>query len=83
MDANTDELTISISAFKKETDAVLQEAGLRPIAVLRNGTPVFYALSPALYEAILDELGDMGLHLEAIEALAEQGSATEVEGDEP
>jgi hypothetical protein len=32
---------------------------------------------------MLDELGDMGLHLEAIEALAERDSATEVEGDEP
>ncbi len=83
MDANDDELTVSLSAFKRQTEAVLKKAELRPIAVLRNGKAAFYVLPPALYEAMLDELGDMGLHLEAIEALAERDSATEVEGDEP
>jgi len=83
MDANDDELTVSLSAFKRQTEAVLKKAELRPIAVLRNGKAAFYVLPPALYEAMLDELGDMGLHLEAIQALAERDSATEVEGDEP
>ena len=83
MEAPNDELTVSLSAFKKQTDVCLKEAGLRPIAVLRNGKPAFFVLPPALYQAMLDELADMGLHLEAIEALAERDSATEVVGDEP
>jgi len=83
MDAPSEELTVSLSAFKKQTDVVLKEAGQRPIAVLRNDKPAFFVLPPVLYEAMLDELGDMGLHLEAIAAIAARDSATGVEGDEP
>lgn len=82
MDPKLADVTVNITDFKKHPDATLAVAKNRPIAVLRNGKLAFYVLEPALFEAIMDELEDMGLHREAIEALANGNSAMEVDIDD-
>jgi antitoxin StbD len=76
------DLTVNITDFKKNPEATLSLAKNRPVAVLRNKKPAFYVLEPALFEAIMDELEDMGLHRDAIEALANGTSAMEVDIDD-
>ncbi len=82
MEANNDELTVSISAFKKETETILKEANHRPIAVLRNGTPAFFVMDPLLYAAIMEDLADQPVYQKTIERLANASNLVEVDIDD-
>ncbi len=82
MDANNDELAVSISAFKKQTETILKEANHRPIAVLRHGAPAFFVMDPLLYAAIMEDLADQPVYQKTIERLANASHLVEVDIDD-
>ena len=51
--------TISVSEFKTSPAKKVSEAAGRPIAVLVNNRPEFYAVPSALFEQIADILDDL------------------------
>ncbi len=75
-------LNVSLSEFKKQTMAILEEAQHRPIAVMRRGKPVFYAMDPLLYEAIMEDLADNATYKKTIERLGDKATLIEVDLDD-
>lgn len=61
MDAIYADLSVSMTEFKKNPAEVLRTAGAKPVAVLNHNKPAFYMLTPALFEALLEELEDREL----------------------
>lgn len=53
--------TVSISEFKKNPSKAMDEADGRPIAVLKNNRPGFYAVPSELFEQIADAIDDLTL----------------------
>lgn len=72
------DLSVSMSEFKKNPAAVLREAGSRPVAVLNHNRPAFYMVEPALFAAMVEELGDSDLYRKAAARLADKSRAVEV-----
>jgi len=75
-------LTVSMSEFKKNPAAILRQAGKRPVAVLSHNKAAFYLVEPALFEAMLEELGDQELRDKVLARLDERARAIEVDVDE-
>jgi len=75
-------LSISMSSFKKNPAEVLRNAGEKPVAVLNHNRPAFYMLTPRLFEAIIEEMGDRDLVASARKRLARKDTAVEVDIDE-
>ncbi len=59
MDPVYADYTISVSEFKTSPAKKVSEAGGRPIAVLVNNRPEFYAVPSALFEKIAEILDDL------------------------
>jgi len=76
------DLSISMSSFKKNPAEVLRNAGEKPVAVLNHNRPAFYMLTPRLFEAIIEEMGDRDLVASARKRLARKDTAVEVDIDE-
>ena len=76
------DLSVSMSEFKKNPAAVLREAGSRPVAVLNHNHPAFYMVEPALFAAVVEELGDSDLYRKAAARLADKSRAVEVTLDQ-
>ena len=75
------DLSISMSDFKKNPAQVLRSAGEKPVAVLNHNRPVFYMVSPKLFEALIEEIADREL-LEIVERRLERvDEAVEVDLD--
>lgn len=53
--------TVSISEFKKNPGRVMASAQGRPVAVLKNNKPGFYAVPSELFEHIAELLDDLSL----------------------
>lgn len=51
--------TVSVSEFKRNPGKVVSEAGGRPVAVLKNNKPGFYAVPAELFEQLADLLEDL------------------------
>lgn len=51
-------LSVSMTAFKKNPATVARLASAEPVAVLGHNKPFFYMLSPQLFEAMLEEIED-------------------------
>ena len=75
------DMTISMSEFKKNPSSVLRQAQSRPVAVLNHNKAAFYMVEPRLFQAIMDELADRGLHRTVLSRLAERAHAVEVDID--
>ncbi|MBK7006432.1 MAG: type II toxin-antitoxin system Phd/YefM family antitoxin [Burkholderiales bacterium] len=75
------DVTISMSEFKKNPAAVLRDAKRKPVAVLNHNKAAFYMIEPALFEALLDELGDQELHRTVLARMGERAQAIEVDID--
>ena len=75
------DLTVSMSEFKKNPAAILRHAGKRPVAVLNHNKPAFYVVEPALFEAMLEELGNQELHGKVLARLHERARAIEADID--
>lgn len=69
--------TVSISAFKQNPNKVLEDAHGRPVAVLKNNRPGFYAVPSELYEQIADIVDDM-LIAKTVHDRVERGDFVEV-----
>ncbi|MEY4214587.1 MAG: type II toxin-antitoxin system Phd/YefM family antitoxin [Burkholderiaceae bacterium] len=82
MDVIYADLSISMSSFKKNPAEVLRNAGERPVAVLNHNRPAFYMVTPRLFEAMIEEMGDRDLVALARERLARKDTAVEVNIDE-
>lgn len=82
MDVIYADLSISMSSFKKNPAEVLRNAGEKPVAVLNHNRPAFYMLTPRLFEAIIEEMGDSDLVALARKRLARKDTAVEVDIDE-
>lgn len=82
MDVIYADLSISMSSFKKNPAEVLRNAGEKPVAVLNHNRPAFYMLTPRLFEAIIEEMGDRDLVALTRKRLARKDTAIEVDSDE-
>ncbi|MBU6163290.1 MAG: type II toxin-antitoxin system Phd/YefM family antitoxin [Myxococcales bacterium] len=82
MDVIYADLSISMSSFKKNPAEVLRNAGEKPVAVLNHNRPAFYMLTPRLFEAIIEEMGDRDLLALTRKRLARKDTAVEVDIDE-
>ena len=82
MDVILADLTVSMSEFKKNPAAILRQAGKRPVAVLSHNRAAFYLVEPALFEAMLEEIGDHELRGKVLARLDERARAIEVDIDE-
>ena len=82
MDVIYADLSISMSSFKKNPVEVLRNAGEKPVAVLNHNRPAFYMLTPRLFEAIIEEMGDRDLVALTRKRLARKDTAVEVDIDE-
>ena len=75
------DVAVSMSEFKKNPAAVLRQANRRPVAVLNHNRAAFYMVEPALFEAMMEELGDQELHRVAAQRLEGLSRAVEVDID--
>jgi len=48
--------SVSITELKRSPSAVLEQAGMEPVAVLNHNRPAAYLLSPKVYESMLHRL---------------------------
>ena len=55
----------SITDFKANPNAVIDQSEGEAIAVLKNNAPCFYAVPPELYESMFDAREDLALLLQA------------------
>ena len=58
VDSTYSSQAVSLAELKRNTTRVVRLAKTGPVAVLKHGKPAVYVLSPAFYEALLDELED-------------------------
>ena len=73
--------TISISEFKTSPARKIKEAAGRPVAVLVNNRPEFYAVPSALFEQIADILDDIEIG-STVRDRMERGEFVDVELNE-
>jgi len=69
------ENSINISSFKAAPMSTVARADAEPVAVLKDGKPVFYIFSPELYQEFLDMLDDIGV----AEIIVSRSSQPEIE----
>ena len=70
---------VSISEFKKNPAQTLRSAENKPVAVLSNNRTAFYAVTPALFEALVDALADLELAEFAKNRMTQIDQAIEVD----
>lgn len=57
------DVTASISEFKKNPLATVAAGKGSPVAILNRHTPVFYCIPADAYEAMMDKLEDLDLNV--------------------
>ena len=75
-------VSTSITQFKANPSAVLQQSGGEAIAVLKSNEPCFYAVPPSLYEVMFEAMEDLALLLEANSRLNDGEAPVEVSLDD-
>ncbi len=65
------EATSSISDFKKNPMAVVNEGAGSPVAILNRNKPAFYCIPAESYESLIEKLEDAELALLAKERMEE------------
>ena len=70
--------TISISEFKRNPGKAMDAAEGKPLAVLKNNKPGFYAIPADLFEQIADVLDDL-LIADTVRARMERGKFVKVD----
>ena len=69
------DMSTSITDFKANPNAFIEQAGGEAIAVLKSNEPCFYAVPPELYESMFEAMENM--------ALLAQANARMNDGKEP
>lgn len=75
-------MSASITDFKANPNAVIEQSKGEAIAVLKSNAPCFYAVPPDLYEAMLEALEDHALLLQANARLNDGKEPVEVSLDD-
>ena len=76
------DFSISMSEFKKNPAQVLRSAGAKPVAVLNHNRPAFYMVTPALFEALVEQMADRDLVEIARQRLTHKDAAIAVDIDQ-
>ena len=75
------DISASVTEFKRSPARLIEQAAGRPLAVLVNNRPAFYALSADAFERIADILEDLEL-AETAQHRLRDGDFVEAELDE-
>mgnify|MGYP006315904415 CR=1 FL=1 len=73
--------TISISEFKQNPGKAIDAAEGKPLAVLKNNKPGFYAVPAELFEQIADIIDDL-LLADTVRERMERGSFVKVDRED-
>lgn len=58
-------MSTSITDFKANPNAVIEQSDGEAIAVLKNNEPSFYAVPPELFESMFEAMEDLALLMQA------------------
>jgi antitoxin StbD len=58
-------ISISITDFKANPNAVIEQSDGEAIAVLKSNQPSFYAVPPELYESMFEAMENLALSMQA------------------
>ena len=72
-------MSASITDFKANPNAVLNESEGEAVAILKSNEPYFYAVPPSLFEAMFGAMEDTALLLEAYSRMSDGKEAIEVD----
>lgn len=72
----------SITAFKANPNAVLEQSGGEVVAVLKSNQPYFYVVPPQVFESMLDTMEDQALLAKAEARLNDGKEPIEVSLDD-
>jgi len=75
-------VSASITEFKANPNAIIQQSEGEAVAVLKSNEPCFYAVPPALFEMMSEALEDFALLVQAQERLSDGKAAIEVTLDD-
>ena len=75
-------LSSSITDFKANPNAIIEKSGGEVVAVLKSNEPCFYAVPPALFEAMTEALEDKALLMQANERLNDGQTPVKVSMDD-
>ena len=68
---------VSISEFRSRQNELLERASSKPILLTRHGHAAAVLLGPASYNRLLDDLEDLLLAIDALEARSNTGSVVD------
>lgn len=75
-------MSTSITDFKANPNAVIEQSEGEAIAVLKNNEPCFYAVPPGLYESMFEAMEDLALLLQANARMSDGKEPIEVNLDD-
>ena len=75
-------MSTSITAFKANPNAVIEQSDGEAIAVLTSNEPSFYVVPPDLYESMFEAMEDLALLMQANARLSDGKEPIEISLDE-
>ena len=75
-------MSTSITDFKANPNAVLEQSGGEAVAVLKSNEPSFYAVPPALFETMFEAMEDLALLMQANDRLSDGQKLIDVSLDD-
>ena len=75
-------VSTSITDFKANPNAILNQSEGEAVAVLKSNAPYFYAVPPSLFEAMFEALEDSALLIQANARMNDGKEAIEVDLDD-
>ena len=75
-------VSTSITEFKANPNAVLEQSNGEAVVVLKSNQPSFYAVPPELFESMFDAVEDLALLMEANARLNDGQEAVSVSLDD-
>ncbi len=75
-------LSSSITDFKANPNAVIEQSGGEVVVVLKSNEPCFYAVPPELFESMMEAVEDMALLAQANKRLNDGKKSVKINIDE-
>ena len=75
-------MSTSITDFKANPNAIIEQSDGEAIAVLKSNEPSFYVVPPELYESMFEAMEDLALLMQANARLSDGKEPIEVNLDE-